>query len=78
MGRKKAKEDPDDAGASSGWNSPRCTRPRCRTTLDFGAGLQFVDEEGNQQRYCWPDWVKYNADPKRFPGVIETKSPEGA
>lgn len=75
---KKKKPEADSEGdPNSGWNSPVCTKSRCGKALDFGAGMQFVDEEGNQQRYCWPDWVKYNADPKRFPGVIETKSPEG-
>jgi hypothetical protein len=68
--KKKSEAEPDD-GATSGWNSPRCTRLKCRTTLDFGAGMQFLDEEGSQQRYCWPDWVKYTLDPKRFPGVKE-------
>lgn len=73
MAKKKAEEEPDDRDNSSGWNAPRCTRPRCRTSLDPGAGIQFLDEEGNQQRYCWKDWVVYNSDPKRFPGVIESK-----
>lgn len=70
---RKKKTEPDDDGATSGFNSLRCTRPKCRTTLDFGAGMQFLDDEGNQQRYCWKDWLKYNVDPKRFPGVIEVK-----
>ena len=72
--KKRLAPEPDD-NVDSGWNSPRCTRPRCRTTLDHGAGNQFVDEEGNQQRYCWPDWVKYTTDPKRFPDVVEVKGP---
>lgn len=71
MRKKKTEPEPDDSGATSGWNSPRCTRLKCRTTLDFGAGMQFLDEAGIQQRYCWPDWVKYTIDPKRFPGVKE-------
>jgi hypothetical protein len=41
--------------------------------MDAGAGMQFIGENGAQQRYCWPDWVKYNTDPKRFPGVVESK-----
>jgi hypothetical protein len=79
MRKKKTEaEEPGDSGAPSAWNSPRCTRPKCRTTLDFGAGIQFLGDKGGQQRYCWPDWVKYNNDPKRFPGVVEVKdSKEG-
>jgi hypothetical protein len=57
----------------NGWNSVRCTAPKCRTSLDHGAGLQFLDEKGLQQRYCWPHWQKHNGDPKRFPGVVEAK-----
>jgi hypothetical protein len=75
MRKKKTEAEPNDDGASSGFNSPRCTK--CRRAMDYGAGMQFLDDEGNQQRYCWPDWVKYNNDPKRFPGVVETKNPEG-
>jgi len=71
MRKKKTELEPDDSDATSGWNSPRCTRPKCRTTLDFGAGMQFLSDDGSQQRYCWPDWVKYTLDPKRFPGMKE-------
>jgi hypothetical protein len=55
-----------------GWNSTHCTRPKCRQAMDPGAGNQFLDESGRQQRYCWKHWVEYNADPKRFPGSVQT------
>ena len=29
----------------------------CLGNVDDGQGLQFVDEEGENQRYCWPCWV---------------------
>jgi hypothetical protein len=39
-----------------GWSSTHCTKGRCRTFLDPGAGLQFVGERGKQERYCWKHW----------------------
>lgn len=42
-----------------GWNSTHCTRPKCRQALDPGAGLQFLDAKGLQQRYCWRHWQDY-------------------
>lgn len=71
---KKEEEVIQDDDVDSGWNSPRCTK--CKIALDYGAGHQLVDEKGVQQRYCWKDWLKYNADPKRFPGVVEAKVAE--
>lgn len=47
-----------------GWGSVFCTKGRCRKALDYGAGNQFRDENGDEQRYCWEHWVKYIADPK--------------
>lgn len=58
-----------DAEVDDGWSSLRCTK--CRKALDYGAGNQFLDVSGRQQRYCWADWVKYNNDPRVFPGVKE-------
>lgn len=60
---------PEDPDTDDGWSSPRCTK--CKKALDYGAGIQFLDDQGRQQRYCWGDWVKHNNDPKRFPGVKE-------
>jgi hypothetical protein len=76
MRKKAGTEEPNDDGLQ-GWNSPVCTRSRCRKALDPGAGNQLVDENGDPQRYCWKCWVAYNADQKRFPEVIEKKSQEG-
>lgn len=44
---------------NEGWQSEACTHKRCRTTLDAGAGNQFRDLEGHEQRYCWKHWVEY-------------------
>ena len=40
-----------------GWQSDRCTAPRCRTVLENGQGCQFRDEKGKEQRFCWKHWV---------------------
>ena len=31
-----------------------CTRPKCRTHVDPGHGIQWVDEKGDLQRFCTP------------------------
>ena len=54
-----------------GFNSEFCTKPKCRTALDGGAGNQFTDENGKEQRYCWKHWQEYNKDLKRFPNDKE-------
>lgn len=51
---------------NEGWQSERCTRPKCRQALDGGAGNQFKDAEGREQRYCWKHWVEHNYDQKLF------------
>lgn len=54
------------ADKNEGWASEYCTKERCRTALDGGAGNQFVDEKKKEQRYCWKHWQEHNRDPKRF------------
>ncbi len=61
MKRRKTHDD-------EGWHSPVCTKARCGKALEFGEGNQFLDEKGNQQRYCWKHWVEYTRNPVRFPG----------
>ena len=60
--------------SSDGWQSERCTAPKCRQALDAGAGNQFRDEKGQEQRYCWKHWVKLNTDVSVFPGHKEEAS----
>lgn len=55
-----------------GWDSTFCTKPKCRTALDAGAGIQFYGEYNRQERYCWKHWVQHNSDPKKFPGMKES------
>jgi len=43
MRKKKDHYDGDD---------PRCTHPRCRTTVDHGSGIQWLDERKKWQRFC--------------------------
>lgn len=33
-----------------------CTHPKCRTHIDPGSGVQWVDDDGQLQRYCWPHY----------------------
>jgi hypothetical protein len=57
---------------SEGWSSSHCTKPKCRTALDAGAGIQFYGPYKKEERYCWKHWQEYNRDPKIFPGMKES------
>ena len=47
-----------------GWNSPTCTKARCKKVLRYGEAVQFLDEDGQEQRYCDPHWVERNREPE--------------
>ena len=36
----------------------RCTNPKCKKHTSVGWGLQFLDQDNNEQRYCTPCYVK--------------------
>lgn len=36
--------------------SEPCTAPYCRKLVGYGFGIQFVDDDGKVQRYCWECW----------------------
>jgi hypothetical protein len=48
----KAKRD-KQVGASQ---AEPCTAPYCRKLVGYGFGIQFVDDDGKTQRYCWECW----------------------
>lgn len=39
-----------------------CTAPHHKDVVLAGAGMQFVDESGELQRYCWAAWKKRGVD----------------
>ena len=39
-----------------------CTAPYHKDVVLAGGGMQFVDEEGELQRYCWTAWKKREAE----------------
>jgi hypothetical protein len=57
---------------NEGWQSERCTAPKCRQILENGQGSQFRDERGREQRFCWKHWVA------EFRSKADLKSPETA
>ena len=39
----------------------RCTNPKCRGRIKDGQGNQWIDSEGELQRYCWAchvEWIE--------------------
>lgn len=39
------------------WSNLNCTAPRCRTYVKSGEGNQFIDEDGDLQRWCVKHWT---------------------
>jgi hypothetical protein len=46
-----------------GWDSPVCTARKCRAEVNPGYGNQFIDADGEHQRYCWPCYQAYMNGP---------------
>ena len=60
--------DPDDL---------HCHAPRCRTTVDPGAGIQVLDSDGENRRYCWSCWrTRIDVEIQKGAGVVPPPKPE--
>lgn len=47
------------------WDNLICTAPRCRTFVKSGDGNQFIDEDGDLQRWCLKHYMTLFQDTKQ-------------
>lgn len=48
-----------------------CTASRCRKNVDPGQGIQWLNEKGEIERYCWGHYKKMIAEEEKLNRATE-------